>query len=376
MNQSCFVLVGEKSGEEHLLSFFPELKQNLPQMNFWGVGGDEMREHGIEIKWHYQYLGTMGFSGVITKLKFYIDLKKQIVAEILNRKTKFVLLVDYQGLNYQIAKELSPYGIKIFYYVAPQVWAWKPWRAKVLSGICTKIFSILPFEKQWWTEQGFGNSLTTVDHPLLLKVKSWKQNVNNRTDDQEQCIVFLPGSRNGEVSQHLPIFASVAAQLKISHTQIKTFCIFADNIDQKWKKGFGHFFDVSVGQKNLDLILSKANIAVAASGTITLNLALYAIPTIVCYKVSLFNAFIYRAIVPYAGAVSLPNIILKKWIFPELLQEDCSADKILFKLEEWLSDSSKLAEIKSDLTFLYNQLLGEYSNPCRPIMACVEAEVS
>jgi lipid-A-disaccharide synthase len=366
---SFFILVGEKSGEEHLLSFFPKLKAQCPNVDFWGIGGDEMAEHGIELFTHFRELSTMGFSGVISKLKFYLDLKNSIKQEILRRNTKHVLLVDYQGLNYQLAKELKDYGIKIYYYVAPQVWAWKPWRAKVLSRVCTRIFSILPFEKEWWCDRGLGKYLTTVNHPLansqIMEEISSKIMANN---DRSYHLVFLPGSRVSEVAQHLPIYAKMIELLKEKKIKIKTTCVFADHLPKEWRLAYQEIFSECCSQKKLDKVLLNADLAVAASGTVTLSLGLFQVPSIICYRVSMINAFIYRTIVKYQGQVCLVNIIHGKQIFPEFLQEDCCAQNMAFQVETWLADPEKLALIKRELATTKEKLRGEYLDPCELIL--------
>jgi lipid-A-disaccharide synthase len=152
--------------------------------------------------------------------------------------------------------------------------------------------------------------------------------------------------------------------MKGLYPQIETACVFADHLDPKWRNAYASQFDLSVAQEQMLEIFSKTKFAVAASGTVTLNLGLYQIPTIVCYRVSLLNAFIYRAIVPYKGPVSLTNIIMDKMIFPELLQEDCAFDAIFFKMQSWMNNSELLRFMRLDLVQIKERLKGEQKNPC------------
>ncbi|MDH4468288.1 MAG: hypothetical protein QE271_09530 [Bacteriovoracaceae bacterium] len=366
--KSFFILVGERSGEEHFLSFFSKLKSLCPEVDFWGIGGDDMAAQGVDLFTHFRDLSTMGFSGVVSKLKFYLDLKKSLVSEILKRNCQDVLLVDYQGLNYQLAKELKPLGVRVHYYVAPQVWAWKPWRAKVLAENCVNIFSILPFEKLWWKQRGLGDHLTTVNHPLLNSLKNKGQINSTRKSSDAISIVFLPGSRMSEVSHHLPIFEKMIRILKAQNYKIKTTCIFADHLPKSWSEAYCSIFDTCLGQSQLEEVLSESDLSVASSGTITLTLGIFQVPTIVCYRVSWINAFIYRAIVRYAGPASLTNIIHKKMIFPELLQESCEANNLVLKVKEWIDAPEKLELVRQELVTTRDKLLGEFTDPCEKII--------
>ena len=144
---SCLLIAGEKSGEEHAMSFFPELKSLVPEAEFYGVGGDELKSHGMDLLYHLKDFSSMGFSEVIGKIPFYFNALSHIEKEVIRRHTKVAILVDFQGFNMRLAKRLSKRGVKVLYYVAPQAWAWKSHRAQALSETVHTLFTILPFEK-------------------------------------------------------------------------------------------------------------------------------------------------------------------------------------------------------------------------------------
>src|SRR4051812_36921836 len=125
---SCLIITGEKSGEEHALSFFSELKKKSPDTQFYGVGGDELQSAGLELLYHLKDFSSWGYSGVITKIPFYLRAMKDILAEVDRRGTKVAILVDYQSFNLKLAGKLKEKGVEVLYYVAPQAWAWKEYR--------------------------------------------------------------------------------------------------------------------------------------------------------------------------------------------------------------------------------------------------------
>ena len=144
VDSSCLIIAGEKSGEEHAMSFLPTLMESSPGMKFFGVGGDEMSSLGVENLYHLKDFSSWGFSEVIGKIPFYFKALNQIVEEVKKRKCKFAILIDFQDFNLRLAKKLNREGVRVFYYVAPQAWAWKAWRAKALEENVDTLFTIIP----------------------------------------------------------------------------------------------------------------------------------------------------------------------------------------------------------------------------------------
>ncbi len=151
--KSCLIIAGEKSGEEHAMSFFPELRKLSPDTEFYGVGGDLLQKEGMELIYHLGEFSSMGFSEVIGKIPFYFRALKKFENLVQEKGTKTAILIDFQDFNLRLAQRLSKQGVKILYYVAPQAWVWKAKRAGVLSRTVHTLFSILPFEKDWFEER-------------------------------------------------------------------------------------------------------------------------------------------------------------------------------------------------------------------------------
>ena len=314
MKKSVLIIQGEKSGVEHARSFLPQVLKHKKEFSFFGVGDNESEQLGVELLYDLKDFSSMGFSEVILKLPFYLKARKKILSEVKKRNTQYAILIDFQSFNTSLLEPLNKLGVKVFYYVAPQAWAWKERRVSKFKKYVSDLFCLLPFEKNWFEQRGVKRA-HYVSHPLMSK--SYKA----LEDKDDKSVVILPGSRNSEVKYLLPIFVEFMKKNPgYSYTLIKS-----ENVDQRWYKLFERFFHTIVYSDQLVETLNSSSFAVAASGTVTLECALAHVPTIVCYKVSLLNEYIFRNFVEYKGFASISNIVLDKEVFPELLQEECTS---------------------------------------------------
>lgn len=351
--KNCFILVGELSGEEHAETFLPELLKNHQDYNFWGVGGEQMRSWGVEIKYSLRDFSSMGFTDVLKKIFFYKKVRTEIINEIIQRNTKLAILVDFQGFNMSLLKPLYDLNVKVLYFVAPQAWAWKSWRANLLKKYVEKLFCILPFEEEWFKSRGVSQAVS-VAHPSFLRMHlSPKKNELVK----QNTIVWLPGSRKGEIETHWPIFQKASKLItfkfpEYNHALIASPAFFEMNLD----KGLESTWKVYTSD-DLFKGLSDSTYAVAASGTVTLNCALMELPTVVCYRVSLLNGWIFRSFIKYKGNVSLANLLLGRKVFPELLQEECNEQVIFEYVSRWIKSAKLTQEVKTVLSkFKLDQL--------------------
>jgi len=360
MSNNVLIIAGEKSGEEHALTFLKGLKIACPDTKFWGVGGDELSAQGMELKYHLRDFSSWGFSEVIKKLPFYIKALKNIEQEALKRKTKTAILIDFQDFNLRLAKRLKKQGVKVLYYVAPQAWAWKAGRAGVMQKTVHTLFSILPFEKKWFRDRGM-NKVIGVDHPLLSKFENDLNNIKNKHFSELKKgvnLLLLPGSRNFEVAGLLPEFIATLKLLK-KDFPIKVSLVLSSSINKNLINPYLKHIDKIYSNEELNLALKEADLALAASGTVTLSCALFEIPTVVAYKGSLLNEFIFHQFISYKGPISLPNIIHEKWVFPELLQDKASSYNLSQKLRRWLTDDLEYEKIIQTLKTTKTLLQGE-----------------
>ena len=339
VKKNILIVAGEKSGEEHLLSFFSELQKKCPDYSFWGVAGDEAKKMGVELAFHLKDFGSMGISEVIGKIPFYFSAMDKLVTQAVQSGTEAAILIDFQDFNLRLAKRLTKKGIKVFYYVAPQAWVWRPSRVKELARCTNHLFCILPFEKKWFSSRGV-KEISSVLHPVYKKIE--KEGLWSHQNENRQEILLLPGSRNSEVLRTLPVFLEALSNVPHNST---ISIVKTSSVKSEIYEAFDDKIDKSYDSSSLYNALESSKICLAASGTATLSCALMRVPTIVGYKVSLLNELFYRVFVPYKGFISLANLIAEEEVFPELIQDRFSSYEIEKKLSEWLSNSYKLDEV-------------------------------
>jgi len=358
--RSCFILAGEKSGEEHALTFFSDLKKLCPDTHFFGVGGDELCQNGVELIYHFKDFSSMGFSEVAGKIPFYYQALKKIEEEIDNRKTKVAILIDFQDFNLRLAKKLSKKGVKILYYVAPQAWAWKSGRASKIAQYVHTLFTILPFEKTWFQDRGV-RQVMSIPHPIMERYKDDFINIYpkiHKTKNEIIKIMLLPGSRSFEVRELLPIFMESIRLLK-KDFKIETHLVKVEHLSSNYYKLFESQVDVVYSSSEITKAMKACDFSLAASGTVTLATGVYEIPTVVCYKASLLNEFIFNNFIKYKGHISLTNLIHEKMVFPELIQSEVTPFRIQQLIKVWITEKESYNNLKDILSSTRTKLKGE-----------------
>ena len=369
--ENCLVVVGEQSGEDHALSFLPALQAQVPTLHFFGVGGERLAAMGMELTYHLRSFATMGFINVLAKLPFYYHALNHLAKEAVRRKCRYAILVDFQDFNLRLAQKLAAAGIKVFYYVAPHAWVWRPGRTKILAAAVEVLFTILPFEKSWFKERGV-KQVVSVLHPLAAvygeEIQQWQQGlvqakIQNMPTAEKKRLLLLPGSRNQEVQALFPLFMQVAQELK-SITPLEISTVLSPSLNPRTRQLITEqaalgLIDKVYAASELMAALKNAHVCLAASGTVTLACALMQVPTVICYKISKLNALIYRCLVSYRGPVGLANIIRQEIIFPEFLQEAAVPANIIPVLRKWLSSATEYRQVAERLHTTLSCLTGE-----------------
>ncbi|MGZ3788880.1 MAG: lipid-A-disaccharide synthase [Bacteriovorax sp.] len=356
MKNSCLIITGEKSGEEHALSFFSELKKKSPETQFYGVGGDELKAQGLELLYHLKDFSSWGYSGVITKIPFYIKAMNHIVEEVKRRETKVAILVDYQSFNLKLAGRLKKLGVQVLYYVAPQAWAWKEYRVKKLSESIHTLFTIIPFEKKWFADRGV-KRVISIDHPLWTTYHKELEHFSSSKFGRPIRLLLLPGSRKFEVESLMHPFIESVKKLK-EQFPLSVSIVKSSSVPEDLFSPYNGYFDKIYTNEELVQALKQADFAFAASGTVTLTCALFEVPTIVCYKTSLLNQFIFEQ-VKYNWFISLANIIQNRAVFPELLQDRVSVHNIVSHFKFWYYNERDYEELKRMLKQTKDLVRGE-----------------
>lgn len=362
LNENCLIIAGEKSGEEHAMSFLPGLIQHLDGLKLFGVGGDEMKSLGVELLYHLKDFSSWGFSEVIQKIPFYFKALNIIVDEVERRNCKFAILVDFQDFNLRLAKRLSERGVKVLYYVAPQAWAWKAWRTKKLEKYVHTLFTIIPFEEKWFSDRGVSR-VCSVPHPLWFhfhkNIEELNQSEMTRLISERPKVLLLPGSRNFEVKNLLSDFIN-AVDLLDSNCELGI--VTSPSVKKELYEPYEKYFSKIFKHDEISKALSWGEVSIAASGTVTLTCALFSMPTVVCYKTSLLNEYIFSTFLNYKWFISLANIVHQKEVFPELLQNEVSPHNIAKRIDKWVKNPLKYSELRKELSSTLELIAGGKEN--------------
>ncbi len=337
-----YVIAGEASGDLHASNLLKEIRKNDPGAEFRGFGGDLMQAQGTHLVRHYRDLAFMGFIEVVANLRTILKNIDACKADIQQWKPDALILVDYPGFNLRIAPFAKEIRIPVFYYISPQIWAWKQSRVHKIAANTDKVFCILPFEKDFY--KGFGYDVEFVGHPLLDALDQPSKELS-LSQDGRKIIAVLPGSRKQEIRTMLPEMMKV-----VKHFPEYRFVIAGAPSQQE------SFYKDILGNSGIEIVfgqtyplLKNAQAAVVTSGTATLETALHDVPEVVCYKGSLISYHIAKRLVK-VKYISLVNLIMDKEIVRELIQEDMNARLITEELTKLLgSDRERIMHQYADL---------------------------
>ncbi len=332
-----YIIAGEASGDLHGSNLMKALKRKDPNAEFRFWGGDLMQNVGGTLVKHYRDLAFMGFLEVAKNLRTILKNIRFCKEDIHKFQPDVLILIDYPGFNLRIAEFAHHLGIKVVYYISPQLWAWKEGRVKTIQKYVDEMLVILPFEKEFYEK--YNVDVHFVGHPLLDAISGLKEidcqefksenNLNNK-----EIIALLPGSRKQEVEKMLEIMLSVRPYFKEYQFVIAGAPSLSREFYEKYVDENVHF----VSNKTYDLLrCSKA--ALVTSGTATLETALLNIPEVVCYKSSTISYEIGKRVVKNIEYISLVNLIMNKEIVKELIQKDLNTENLVSQLNLILGEN-------------------------------------
>ncbi len=354
-----YIIAGEASGDLHASNLMKELKiqDSSAQFRFWG--GDLMQQQGGELVKHYRELAFMGFSEVIANLTTILKNIKFCKKDIAEYKPDAVILVDYPGFNLRIAEFAHNAGIKVFYYISPQVWAWEKSRVYKIRKFVDRMFVILPFEKDFYAKYDY--DVDFVGHPLLDMIEQLPEEkpvdfANANHQKKEPIIALLPGSRKQEIKKMLPVMLSVT-----EHFPAYQFVIAgAPSIEKE-------LYSEIVGSKDIRIVYNRTHelmrnsfAALVTSGTATLETALFEVPEVVCYKGSFISYSIAKMVIDkdIIKYISLVNLIMDKEIVKELIQSELTTKNLTYELAKITGNKTNRKRMKEDYILLKKKLGG------------------
>ena len=280
-----YLIAGEASGDLHGSNLIKALAEQDETAEFRCWGGDLMAEAGAEVVKHYRDLAFMGFAEVIMNLRTILRNISFCKEDLMAYKPDALILIDYPGFNLRIAEYAHEHGLKVFYYISPQVWAWKQSRVHKIKRVVDQMFVILPFEKEFYAR--FDIDVDFVGHPLLDAIANFETEKPSFADfskkhglDDRPLIVLLPGSRKQEISVMLPLMLSVM----VHYPDYQFVIAGAPSQDQSFYKSLMGDHQIPVLHQQTYPLLQQATAALVTSGTATLETALFGVPEVVCYK--------------------------------------------------------------------------------------------
>jgi lipid-A-disaccharide synthase len=332
MNEAPTILVtcGETSGDLHAANLVRELRQRIPHARILALGGDRVARAGAELLYHVDDYAIMGFSGVLANLPKFARLERGL-KRVLAKGVDLLIPVDYPGLNLRLAARARKLGIPVLYYISPQIWAWGHRRVKKLAKSVDYMAVILPFEEQIYREKGI--PVEFVGHPFVED--------HELPDPQDQGvrsgIGLLPGSRSQEVRRILPVLLETAERIRRERPDEEFAIGLSSSVPLALYREILDRYAVNAELKeNTQEVMASSRLLLVASGTATLQGALFGTPLIVVYRLSMLNYLIARRLVKI-NHIGLVNIILGEEICPEFVQVDAKprpiADKALSLLE-------------------------------------------
>ena len=344
-----FLIAGEASGDLHASQLIKAIKEKDGSAEFCFLGGDKMEENaGVKPVVHYRNMAYMGFIEVIKHLGEILSIMKRAKKALIDFAPDALILIDYPSFNLKMADFAKKNGIPTFYYISPKVWAWKEHRVKKIKQVIDEMYSILPFETQFYADRGYsvqyaGNPSVAEIDEALKTIPDFEQFCKKYgLESDKKIIALVPGSRKKEISNCLP--EMLKAALKFPDYQL--LIAGAPSIDEAYYeqviKAEGSYTVPKIISGDTFALVRNADAALVTSGTATLETALLGTPQIACYRMSK-SKIVYKLfeLILKVKYVTLPNLIANSEVIPELLVHMCNAENIAAHLEPLLQDCPK-----------------------------------
>lgn len=373
-----YLVAGEPSGDllgARVMHAFKEQYQN--KISFFGVGGETMEKEGLKSLFDIKDLAVMGFVEVLPSIPKILKHLQEIINDIQKIKPDIIMTIDSFSFSIRVHQQLIKTGIKIphVHCVAPQVWAWKKGRAKTLGRYVDRLFCLLPYEPDYFTPYGLQTDF--VGHPVIEggadkgNGKEFRQKYNIPETATVLCV--LPGSRKNEIKYLLPIFKTAVEEINNKISNLYVVLPTVSTVADKLKDYFSDWeisHIIIQGEKERYDAFAASNVAIAASGTVSLELALAKVPHLIAYKVSPLTGYLAKRLLKIKY-VNLINLLANKEIISELLQENCTPEKIVNETISLLNGK------KQDVYLSLNQLgVNDKQTPSQKIANCLQKMVN
>lgn len=347
MHTRILILAGEASGDQHGAELVRAMRRLDPQVEWFGLGGAQLEREGVKLLYRIEDLGVVGFTEVIRKLPLVRRVLRHLRRIIRDEPPDLVVPIDYPDFNLRVARYARECGIPVIYYISPQVWAWRRKRVRKIRRFVDHMMVLFPFEVDYYRSEGV--PVTYVGHPVVDAFEPFRDRIPPIAS-QDQRILLLPGSRMSEVNRHLGTLLDAARELHRRNPRLRFELIRAESLPQD-------IFDHTLADQNLPLRIVRAPIleavpgcllAITASGTATLEIAMTGTPMIVVYRVSALTYLLARTLVR-TEHIALVNIVAGRRLVPELIQDQFSPLNVVEQATALLENPERRVLIQKEL---------------------------
>ncbi len=329
-HKRVIIVAGEASGDLHGSHLVTAMKRLDPETEFWGIGGEKMARAGVNLLFSSSDMAVVGLTEVLSKLRTILRAAKTIKSILKNDSPDLLILIDYPDFNIHVAGAARKFNVPVLYYISPQVWAWRRGRIHKIAKRIDRMAVILPFEKDYY--RGSPIRVDYVGHPLLdgqAEYAGENTSPSKKKKNGFPVVGLVPGSRREEIRNLLPVMLGAAQILTADYPHLQGVLPVAPGIDPDFIRTFINSSDVKIQllQGNLPDALIGCDVAMVASGTATLEVAIAEVPMVIVYRVSPMSFRVGKMFVkvPYIGLV---NLVAEKAVVPELIQADASSERL------------------------------------------------
>lgn len=347
-SKHLLIIAGEASGDSHGAGVVAGLLEQDPALHIAGIGGTQMESAGMELLYHVRDVSFMGFAEILRHLPFLKRMRDNLLEWVDQYHPEAIILIDYPGFNLRFAKKMRSRDIPVYYYISPQVWAWGKGRLSRMKESIRKMFVIFPFEEDLYHDHGVQAEF--VGHPLVEEIRDLPSRetffADQSLDPESLTIGLFPGSRRQEIERHIEVMVGGWEKLRSADPGSRQCCVaVAPDLDDAMLDPVRERGDMRLIRDNTHAVMKYCDVAVASSGTATLELAYFETPMVIIYRMNPVTYWIGKLLVdmPYIG---LANIVAQRNVVPELIQHDATSDKIADNVERYLQNPEYREQVK------------------------------
>ena len=367
---TILIVAGEASGDAHGARLVAEIRKLVPEAQFSGIGGEALAAQGVKLLARAEDLAVVGLTEVAGRLPAVVGALKKVGRVLKQDRPALTILIDFPDFNFLVARLAKWHRVPVMYYISPQVWAWRRHRVRTIARLVDRMVVIFPFEEEFYRQQGV--PVTFVGHPFMetlpdlprreMLLQEWG------LDPERLTLALLPGSRGSEIERHLPIMLAAAKIIKEAIPEVQFLLPLASTtprglvegmIGEVWGEGASGrrplppLLNIITGQAYA--ALKAAHLAVVASGTVTVESALAGTPTVIIYRLAPLTFQVAKLLIRVEH-IGMANLLAGEGLFPELIQDNFSAEALARELLRWIKEPQRLGDLRQGLARVVERL--------------------